>query len=51
MPFGDHVQVSCPDAGLEGLFTVGAKGSVVAIRVEELGALVPSALVAVIFKV
>ena len=49
--FGDHVQVSCPEAGLLGAFTVGAAGIEVAIRLENPAPLVPTAFVAVTLRV
>ena len=49
--FGDHVQVSCPEAGVLGLLTVGAAGIEVATRLEEPALLVPTAFIAVTVNV
>ena len=49
--FGDQVQVSSPEAGLLGVFTVGAAGIEVATRLEDPALLVPTAFVAVTLSV
>ena len=48
---GDQVQVSSPEAGLLGVFTVGAAGIEVATRLEDPALLVPTAFVAVTLRV